>query len=286
MSKRYMDFVPARSVDKRTAVVSGAPRRTNVSSTTRVTATRTVTAAKPSVVMPESTATPRARMVRRDTSRRVATQKTVTSQRTVVSNGGAGTRMATVSRKTVTRATVPRSATSSRMVTSDTKNEFAISDKEMKLGEIEDLNPKFVNNDVPKRPLGDGKEYKTNLDMAKADVKEVKSKRLIGRFRGKNMAKTEAKSTVKSDKKEIAKKETFVAPRPMFINQDKVTKRPLSKNVYNDKVVATNERDHKGPVAIIAKPEKESRVGLVVAIILTIILGAVAGTVAFLLLPK
>ena len=41
-----------------------------------------------------------------------------------------------------------------------------------------------------------------------------------------------------------------------------------------------------GPVTIISKPEKESKVSLVVTIIITIILGAAAGTVAFLLLPK
>lgn len=70
-----------------------------------------------------------------------------------------------------------------------------------------------------------------------------------------------------------------------FVNTEKVTKRPLSKSVYQKKVVVPKEEPSK-TVTIITKPEKDSKVGIVVAIILTIILGAAAGTVAFLLLPK
>ena len=72
---------------------------------------------------------------------------------------------------------------------------------------------------------------------------------------------------------------------PRFVRTD-VPKRPLSKNVYQKKVEAPKESANKKPVTIITKPKKESRAGVVIAIILTIILGAVAGTVAFLLLPK
>ena len=75
-------------------------------------------------------------------------------------------------------------------------------------------------------------------------------------------------------------------PRPQFINQDKVVKRPLSKNVYRKKPPVPPKEEPKGPVTIITKPEKRAHVGLVVTIIITIILGAAAGTVAFLLLPK
>ena len=46
------------------------------------------------------------------------------------------------------------------------------------------------------------------------------------------------------------------------------------------------KEEPKGPVTIITKPEKDAHVSMVVAVILTIILGAAAGTVAFLLLPK
>ncbi len=77
----------------------------------------------------------------------------------------------------------------------------------------------------------------------------------------------------------------YKTPKSPFINQDKIIKRPLSKNVYQKKVEIPKE-EPKGPVTIITKPEKQAHVSLIVTIILTIILGAAAGTVAFLLLPK
>ena len=77
----------------------------------------------------------------------------------------------------------------------------------------------------------------------------------------------------------------FKVPKTPFINQEKVVKRPLSKNTYQKKIVVPKE-EPKGPVTIITKPEKDAHVSMVVAVILTIILGAAAGTVAFLLLPK
>ena len=64
-----------------------------------------------------------------------------------------------------------------------------------------------------------------------------------------------------------------------------MAKRPLSKHVYTKKIEPAKEEKH-GPVKIIEKPKKDSKIGLVITIILTIILGAAAGTVAFLLLPK
>ena len=84
---------------------------------------------------------------------------------------------------------------------------------------------------------------------------------------------------------EEKKKTEYKFPKTPFINQSKVKKRPLSKNVYQKKIEPPKE-EPKGPVTIISKPEKDSKVGIVVAIIITIILGAAAGTVAFLLLPK
>ena len=65
----------------------------------------------------------------------------------------------------------------------------------------------------------------------------------------------------------------------------KTGKRPLSKNVYEKKAEPAKEKAS-GPVTIIDKPEKESKASLVVTIVITIILGAAAGVVAFLLLPK
>lgn len=79
----------------------------------------------------------------------------------------------------------------------------------------------------------------------------------------------------------------FEAPRARFVNTEKVAKRPLSKNVYPKKVMVPEEVEKPSkPVTIINKPEKDSKMGMVVAIIITIILGAAAGTVAFLLLPN
>ena len=277
MSKRYMDFVPAKAADKKTAVASGAPRRTKVADTTSVRAT---SASKPKVVMPEPTATPRSRMVRRDVSRQTVVRKAEVQQRPVVQQRTVAQQRAIAQKNAaVRRVTAAQSSAAN----------FAIRE-DAKLGEIEDLSPKFVKMDVPKRPLGDGTERKEKnaptQNNAKNEVAAVKSKKLIGRFRNKSAAKNAAKAAVKAEKEAAAKKETFVAPKPTFINQDKVAKRPLSKNVYQKNIVATDEKKNKGPVAIITKPEKESKAGLVVAIILTIILGAVAGTVAFLLLPK
>ena len=90
-------------------------------------------------------------------------------------------------------------------------------------------------------------------------------------------AKLEAKTEVKKP---------AVPLKPAFVNTEKIRKRPLSKNVYPKKVVEPKEEVPSAPVTIINKPEKDSKVGLIVTIIITIILGAAAGTVAFLLLPK
>lgn len=80
-----------------------------------------------------------------------------------------------------------------------------------------------------------------------------------------------------------------------FLKTDKVEeKRPLS-NTYAKRAVVTpkmassakiKETEKKAPERIITKPEKDSKAGMIIAVILTIILGAAAGTVAFLLLPK
>lgn len=272
MTKRYMDFVPSKNADKKTAVASGAPRRTNVADRPVAirSSNRTMTTSRPKVMMPEPTATPRTRMVRRSVASQRATQRVATQKAATQS---------TARRVTPTQGNMTVRQT---VKSTNAQREYTVRNN-VKLGEIEDLSPKFVKTDVPKRPLGESVGHKAVIQPAmKNEAKEAKSKKLIGRFRNKNSAKAMAKA----EKKAAAKKEAFVAPNPTFINQDKVAKRPLSKNVYQKKIVATDEKADKGPVAIITKPEKESKVGLVVAIILTIILGAVAGTIAFLLLPK
>lgn len=98
----------------------------------------------------------------------------------------------------------------------------------------------------------------------------------------KPVAESKQPSLNELDKK---KTELKLPPKPAFVNTEKVRKRPLSKNVYQKPVVVPKE-EPSSLVTIINKPEKDSKIGLVVTIIITIILGAAAGTVAFLLLPK
>lgn len=74
--------------------------------------------------------------------------------------------------------------------------------------------------------------------------------------------------------------------RARFVNTEKIVQRPLSPVAQRSKPVVPTEEKPSAPVTIIEKPEKDSKVAVVIAIILTIILGAAAGTVAFLLLPK
>ena len=119
--------------------------------------------------------------------------------------------------------------------------------REPEYGVIEDFRPKFVKTEVEKRPLS------------------------RGHFAQK-----------KSEKPDKTK---MKIPKSPFINQGKLEKRPLSKNVYEKAIKPTEEKDT-GPITIISKPEKDTKVSLIVTIILTIILGAAAGTIAFLLLPK
>ena len=150
---------------------------------------------------------------------------------------------------------------------------------EGKMGVIEELNPKFVKTDVPKRPLSDKPHFRAEQsEIAKIKARKVVEKPVENPAK-KSVEKPKEQATVKE------KSETYQVPKTPFINQGKVEKRPLSKNVYAKKIeVATEEP--KGPVTIISKPESQAHVGLIVTIILTIILGAAAGTVAFLLLPK
>lgn len=156
----------------------------------------------------------------------------------------------------------------------------------LRLGAIEEVNPKFVKTDMPKRPLGETAHFR----LQKTEIAKVKAEK-IG-----NQAKADSKADLKADlgtkKAEglaVTEKAVYEPPKPQFINQEKIVKRPLSKNVYPKKSVEAKEtaiKETKEPVAIIAKPEKQAHAGLIVTIILTIILGAAAGTVAFLLLPK
>ena len=163
----------------------------------------------------------------------------------------------------------------------------------VKLGEIEDLTPTFVETNVPKRPINEGME----AVQTSGSVARTKSKKLGGRLKFRNrdkkeLSKAEAKKGKTASSAVTSEKQgTYAVPKSPFINQDKVEKRPLSKNNYQQRKVVAPAKEpvsskNGKPVTIIAKPKKDSKVGMVVTIILTIILGAVAGTVAFLLLPK
>lgn len=192
----------------------------------------------------------------------------------------------------------------------------------LKMGVVEDYNPRFVNTNVPKRPLhNESLEYATIASVSRVGKKEqddlakVKAQKVKKSWFSRNKKTNKASAKVKTasqspkvipmsgDAKAVNTKTvgartgsqnknskssaaTFMPPRSPFINQEKVVKRPLSsKNVYQKAAVSSKETA-KGPVTIISTPEKDSKLGLLVTIILTIILGAVAGTVAFLLLPK
>ena len=180
-------------------------------------------------------------------------------------------------------------------------DDFSINNS-LKLGVVEDYNPKFVNKDVPKRPLHhDTPRYATVADRTavrqeQSDLAEIKAKKvktgLMGRHKKTGIKSVEESAPVQPATGAAGAAQmrnvggTYTPPRSPFINQEKVVKRPLSsKNVYQRAAPAPKE-EAKSPVTIIEKPEKDSKMGLLVTIILTIILGAAAGTVAFLLLPR
>lgn len=153
--------------------------------------------------------------------------------------------------------------------------------KEPKYGVIEDFRPKFVKTEVAKRPLSRGHFVAGKSELAEAKAVKVAARKI------EKPGKLVEKPVEKSDNTEakVEDKAKMKIPKSPFISQAKVAKRPLSKNIY-ERTVKPTEEVPTGPVTIISKPEKDAKVGRVVAIILAIILGAAAGTVAFLLLPK
>ena len=287
MTKRYMDFAPVKNkASGKTGVSQG-----------RATAMKPVTKpAKPAQMakpVARTTTGPAQRQVARPVQRPAARP----AARTTSAARPANRPVARPAARPVARPVAQRPATrpaTQRIATSNTG--LAMRKSSVKLGEIEDVNPKFVKTDVPKRPLNDG----TEAPKPKETATVAKSKRIGGRLKfrsAKNASKKSAPEQESQEKvapaKTEAKTASYKVPATPFINQDKVAKRPLSKNVYaapkkgagvTSPVVADKKTGK--TTTIIDKPEKDSRMGMVVAIILTIILGAVAGTVAFLLLPK
>ena len=91
---------------------------------------------------------------------------------------------------------------------------------------------------------------------------------------------------VNSDINAAANRAKMQIPQAHFINQNKVTKRPLSKTMYAGRTEAAAPAKADEPVKVVKNKKKGGTVGMVLAIIGTIFLGAAAGTVAFLLLPR
>ena len=132
-----------------------------------------------------------------------------------------------------------------------------------RLGVVDELTPRHINSSAVKRPAVEDERVARPVNSGIRAIKPVE----------------------KPVEKVAKKKEAPKVVKSPFINQDKVVKRPLSGHGFR-KEVAVPQEVPKGPVTIIAKPEKDAHVSMIVTIILTIILGAAAGTVAFLLLPK
>lgn len=155
-------------------------------------------------------------------------------------------------------------------------------DKKPMLGVVEDLNSHFVETNVPKRPLSEKPTTSSKPNISKAT--EAKQKKVKARVI-KPKTKTVKAESIKPAEKPV-ENSTYKPPKTPFINQNKIVKRPLSGNIYKHQIKEAVKEEPKGPVTIIAKPEKDRHIGIIVTIIITIILGAAAGTVAFLLLPK
>lgn len=122
----------------------------------------------------------------------------------------------------------------------------------------------FTNTKVEKRPLSD----------QKTDIEKIKSENLL------------KKSQSEEPKEEKKPDTSFKTPKFPFINTNLIEKRPLSKTNYRDRAPIAEKEEESGPVTIIDNQEKGGRFGLIITIILTIVLGAAVGTIAFLLMPR
>lgn len=124
---------------------------------------------------------------------------------------------------------------------------------------------------VPKKPAISMSQKSTIISEPEVIIKE-----------------TELKVT-KSESFSIPKKPaTPPTPSQVHFIKTNVAKRPLSPNIYpkSDPAPQPSAEKPQEPVAIISQPKKESRLGFIITIILVIILGAAAGTIAFFLIPR
>ena len=273
MNKRYIDFVPTKNEKKvaprsasgtkqysRSAGTNGSYRINNTATRSARSVTQ-VKAVSAKNVPTRSTAV-------RSTFARSAASGAVSSRNTVT-----GATRASVEKRPVAGRIISSSTASRDSALAQGAGGFSL--QTPALGEIEDLSSKFVKTEVSKRPLSE----KPKTDSTK-QVTKSKTRKFGARFKSKTEEKPAVVATSDMNK---ATKTTSRAP---FINQDKVVKRPLSNTVSKKAPQKPASSPASGPVMVISKPEKDSKVGLVVTIIITIILGAAAGTIAFLLLPK
>ena len=141
---------------------------------------------------------------------------------------------------------------------------------------VDNKRPAFINAaQVEKRPLSGSREEVKRSDADLEDeLKVAKSEDLTKRKIDTEKAPEAPKPVDREFKK------------PKFINTHLIEKRPLSKTDYRNRVpVANVEESTASPITIIDKPEKDSRLGFIITVIITILLGAAVGTVAFLLIP-
>ncbi len=126
-------------------------------------------------------------------------------------------------------------------------------------------------------------------DTSEAELKAAKAEKILKRPDLKSSLRSEKGTSDSADAKsseEKAKSEPkSTIQTPHFINTHNIEKRPLSKTNYQARAEAP-KNVLSDPVTIVDRPENESRLGLILTIIFTIILGAAVGTIAFLLMPK
>ena len=126
-------------------------------------------------------------------------------------------------------------------------------------------------------------------DTPEAELKAAKAEKILKRpdlkagLRSEKGTSDSADAKSSDEKAKSEPKSTIQTPR--FINTHNIEKRPLSKTNYQARAEAP-KNVLSDPVTIVDRPENESRLGLILTIIFTIILGAAVGTIAFLLMPK
>ncbi|MBR2855477.1 hypothetical protein IKG64_01555 [Candidatus Saccharibacteria bacterium] len=303
MTKRYIDFAPKKSSGAR---LNAARPAASSGAAARVGAVRRTTSARDSSVTVRLPDAGNVSVARRS----VANVRPSGALRPVASRRVVRKTVVAQPRVKVMKADKPAISGTGTSLTNKSRASA------VRLGEIEDI--KFINTNVPKRALGGagraasgvakvgtrgvaGMVNRTSTASSAGAVKSAvgmatsaKSKKIGARIGLRSKTKgNSTRATMEQEAKVSGVNVAYNLPRTPFINQDKVAKRPLSKNIYQKEIdaLAKSSSTVAGGVsnkaaAIISKPEKESKMGVIIAIILTIILGAVAGTVAFLLLPK